>query len=343
MFKCLRRVFLWMVLLAVAAGAAAAWWLHQPVVAEGAPSEAFVVPPGASARQVAAIASAVGRQSAQPTAIAAPTAWWLLLRFSGSSRSVKTGEYEAAPGDTPLSLLRKLVNGEQVLRQLTIVEGWTFRQVLQALQKEKRLTQQIPREGGEISQNFVAKRLGTTPAQLEGRFFPDTYRFATGQSDVDILKAAANAMDKQLAAAWATRPNDSVLHSPEEALILASIVEKETGHPGDRGQISGVFHNRLRIGMRLQTDPTVIYGLGARFDGNLRKVDLQTDTPFNTYTRAGLPPTPIAMPGKAALEAAVKPDATNAMYFVARGDGTSQFSATLAEHNRAVDKFIRGR
>jgi UPF0755 protein len=176
----------------------------------------------------------------------------------------------------------------------------------------------------------------------EGRFFPDTYTYAKGSSDLSVLQRAARAMDKKLAFAWAQRSPQSPLQSPEQALILASIVEKETGRGSDRPMISAVFSNRLRVGMRLQTDPTVIYGLGEKFDGNLRKVDLQTDTPWNTYTRAGLPPTPIAMPGKAALLAAVQPATSKALYFVAKGDGSSVFSATLDEHNRAVNKYQRG-
>jgi UPF0755 protein len=176
----------------------------------------------------------------------------------------------------------------------------------------------------------------------EGRFFPDTYSYAKGSSDLLVLQAAMRAMDKQLAAAWEARQADTPLKSPDEALILASIIEKETGKPADRPEIGGVFVNRLRIDMRLQTDPTVIYGLGETFDGNIRKRDLQADTPYNSYTRGGLPPTPISMPGKASLLAAVQPADTKALYFVARGDGSSQFSATLAEHNSAVNKYIRG-
>jgi UPF0755 protein len=187
------------------------------------------------------------------------------------------------------------------------------------------------------------EKIGKPGVHPEGRFFPDTYSYAKGSSDLAVLKRAARAMDKRLEAAWALRQPDTPLKSPDQALILASIVEKETGKPGDRPTIGGVFTNRLRIGMLLQTDPTVIYGMGSAFDGNLRKRDLLTDTPYNTYTRGGLPPTPIAMPGRAALLAAVQPAKTDALYFVARGDGSSQFSATLEEHNRAVNKYIRGR
>ena len=177
----------------------------------------------------------------------------------------------------------------------------------------------------------------------EGRFHPDTYAYSKGSSDVAVLKRAYRAMTQRIEAAWRERRPDSPLRSADDALVLASIVEKETGIASDRGKVAGVFINRLRIGMPLQTDPTVIYGLGAGFDGNLHKRDLLADTPYNTYTRNGLPPTPIAMPGKAALLAAVRPDPTKALYFVARGDGSSEFSSTLAEHNRAVNKYQRGK
>lgn len=188
----------------------------------------------------------------------------------------------------------------------------------------------------------LMQALGRAGVAPEGRFFPDTYTYAKGSSDLAVLRRALHAMDRRLADVWALRSADTPLKTPDEALILASIVEKETGRAADRAQIAGVFSNRLRIGMLLQTDPTVIYGLGEKFDGNLRRRDLQTDTPWNTYTRAGLPPTPIAMPGKAALMAAVQPGQTKALYFVARGDGTSHFSASLDEHNRAVNRYQRG-
>jgi UPF0755 protein len=187
------------------------------------------------------------------------------------------------------------------------------------------------------------QQLGRPGVAPEGRFFPDTYTYAKGSSDLKVLHRAFQAMDRRLQAAWAQRNAASPLKTPEQALILASIIEKETGSGKDRAMIAGVFTNRLRIGMLLQTDPTVIYGMGDRFDGNLRKRDLQTDTPWNTYTRAGLPPTPIAMPGRAALAAAVQPAETKALYFVARGDGSSQFSDNLADHNRAVNKYQRGK
>ncbi len=259
--------------------------------------------------------------------------------MSGQDRQIKAGNYEITAGTTPYSLLQKLARGEESLRALTLVEGWNWRQVRAALAREEALQ---PDSAG-LSDAALMQRLGRAGVPPEGRFFPDTYTYAKGSSDLAVLRRALHAMDRHLEAAWAQRASDSPLKSPEQALILASIVEKETGRASDRPMIAGVFSNRLRIGMLLQTDPTVIYGLGDQFDGNLRKRDLQTDTPWNTYTRAGLPPTPIAMPGKAALLAAVQPQATKALYFVAKGDGSSHFSASLDEHNRAVNRYQRGR
>jgi UPF0755 protein len=231
-----------------------------------------------------------------------------------------------------------LVRGEESLKSVTLVEGWSFRQVRAALAKAEALKP----DSAALSPEALMAQLGKPGIHPEGRFFPDTYTYAKGASDLAVLKRASRAMDKRLEAAWALRNPDTPLRTPDQALILASIVEKETGKPADRAEIGGVFSNRLRSGMLLQTDPTVIYGMGEQFDGNLRRRDLLADTPYNTYTRAGLPPTPIAMPGKAALLAAVNPAPTKALYFVARGDGSSQFSATLDEHNRAVNKYQRG-
>jgi UPF0755 protein len=232
-----------------------------------------------------------------------------------------------------------LVLGEEALRHVTFPEGLRFSQVRAVLARAEMLRP----DSRDLSDSQIMERIGWPGVHPEGRFFPDTYSYGKGSSDLQVLQRAARAMDKRLAQVWAQREPGLPIRSPEEALILASIIEKETGKASDRPLIAGVFVNRLRIGMRLQTDPTVIYGLGERFDGDLRKRDLLADTPYNTYTRAGLPPTPIAMPGKAALLAAVQPARTPALYFVARGDGSSQFSATLEEHNRAVDKYIRGR
>jgi UPF0755 protein len=267
-----------------------------------------------------------------------PSALYWYFRASGKSAGLKAGTYEIEQGDTPERLLNKLYNGLQSLRSVTMVEGWNIRQLRAALAKADSLKP----DSQALTIDALMAKLGRPGVHPEGRFFPDTYSYAKGSSDLLVLQAAMRAMDKQLAAAWEARRADTPLKSPDEALILASIIEKETGKPSDRPEIGGVFVNRLRIDMRLQTDPTVIYGLGETFDGDIRKRDLQADTPYNTYTRGGLPPTPIAMPGKASLLAAVQPADTKALYFVARGDGTSQFSATLAEHNNAVNKYIRG-
>ncbi len=287
------------------------------------------VEPGTRADQIAEEVVASGTRSS----VLLLQLWF---RFSGQARQIKAGSYEIASGTTPRSLLNMLARGDQSLRSVTLVEGWTFAQVRAALQKAELLAP----DSIALEPEMIMNQLGRPGLHPEGRFFPDTYSYAKGSSDLAVLKRAAKTMDKRVEAAWALRSADTPLKSPAEALTLASIVEKETGKPTDRAQIAGVFTNRLRIGMRLQTDPTVIYGLGAKFDGNLRKRDLLADTPYNTYTRAGLPPTPIAMPGKAALLAAVQPQATKALYFVARGDGTSEFSASLDEHNRAVNKYI---
>jgi UPF0755 protein len=251
---------------------------------------------------------------------------------------MRAGSYEIPPGTSPHRLLNMLVRGEESLRAVTIVEGWNWRQVRQVLAKAESLKP----DSRALSDEALMVQLGRPGVAPEGRFYPDTYSYAKGSSDLAVLKRAMKAMDKQVQQAWALRQPGASVNSPEEALILASIVEKETGKGSDRPLISGVFNNRLRIGMRLQTDPTVIYGLGEAFDGNLRRVHLTNDTPWNTYTRTGLPPTPIAMPGKSALLAAVQPAKTAAIYFVAKGDGSSHFSATLDEHNRAVNRYQRG-
>lgn len=316
----------------VAAGllGAGAWWLSQPL-ALNVETVDLAIEPGTSARGVAQAVADAGVQ-VDPALLY----WW--FRLSGHAREIRAGSYEITQGTTPRSLLRKLVRGEEALRAVTLVEGWNFRQVREALLK----AEQLKPETQGLSDTTIMEKLGRPAAHPEGRFFPDTYTYAKGSSDLAVLKRAMRAMDNRLEVAWGQRAANIPIKSPEEALILASIVEKETGRPSDRAMISGVFNNRLRIGMMLQTDPTVIYGMGMQFDGNLRRRDLLADTPWNTYTRAGLPPTPIAMPGKAALLAAVQPAQTQALYFVARGDGTSQFSATLDEHNRAVNKYQRG-
>jgi UPF0755 protein len=320
-------------LLAALAAGAAAWWLNSPIrlnLPAGSQVLDLEIEPGTRAAQVAESIVASG-------ADVNVDLLQLWFRASGQARQIKAGSYEMTLGSTPRSLLSMVVRGDQSLKSITLVEGWTFKQVRAALQKAELLA---PDSIG-LEPEMIMQKLGRPGIHPEGRFFPDTYSYAKGSSDLAVLKRAAKAMDKRLDAAWALRSADTPLKTRDDALILASIVEKETGKPTDRAQIAGVFTNRLRINMRLQTDPTVIYGLGDAFDGNLRKRDLLADTPYNTYTRGGLPPTPIAMPGKAALLAAVQPAPTKAFYFVAKGDGTSHFSATLDEHNRAVNKYIR--
>lgn len=261
---------------------------------------------------------------------------WRLLAFELEVQNrLQVGEYSIAHGISPRQLLLKLEDGSVIQYRFTLVEGWSMRDLRAALAKQEALGQTI----GSMDDVAVMVALDRPGEHAEGRFLPETYHYTRGAYDIDLLKRAALAMDTALSAAWAERDDDLPLQTPEQALVLASIIEKETGRAGERAQIAGVFIRRLRIGMRLQTDPTVIYGLGAGFDGNLRRGDLQTDTPYNTYTRAGLPPTPIAMPGRDALLAAVHPAPGNSLYFVARGDGSHHFSATLGEHNRAVAKY----
>jgi len=318
--------------LVVGLALAVASWLHRPLPLQLAdqPVLDVVIAPGTTARGVARALVDAGVQ--------APEAWlFAWFRLSGQSRAMRAGAYELAPGITPRGLLDKLVRGEQATRRLTLVEGWSLRQVLQAVRAAEHLVDDLP-PGHDA--RLLAQALALPAAHAEGRFFPDTYLYPKYSTASAVLRQAAAAMDSRLQQAWDQRASGLPLRTPQEALILASIVEKETGHPDDRAVIAGVFVNRLRIGMRLQTDPTVIYGLGEAFDGNLRKRDLQTDTPYNSYTRAGLPPTPIAMPGMASLLAAVQPAPTAALYFVSRGDGTSAFSRNLDEHNQAVRRYI---
>ena len=331
MMKWLTRLLLLGLLAAAALAGAAAWWLQQPLRL-AADTVELSIEPGTPPREIAAGWVRAGVQ--------APS---LLLyewfRWSGQSRKIRAGSYEIGPGTTPMTLLDKMVRGDETLAALRLIEGWTFRQFRAELAKAEALKQTT----AALSDAEIMTALGSPGVAPEGRFHPDTYAYSKGSTDLAVLKRALRAMRERVDAAWAARTPDTPLRSADEALILASIVEKETGAPAERGRVAAVFVNRLRIGMPLQTDPTVIYGLGEAFDGNLRKRDLQTDGPYNTYLRTGLPPTPIAMPGKAALLAAVRPEASKALYFVARGDGSSEFSETLAEHNRAVNKYQRGR
>jgi UPF0755 protein len=265
---------------------------------------------------------------------------WLraYARFTGADARVRAGEYEIPPGTSPRELLRLFESGDVVRHAVTIVEGWNFRSLRAALERNPYLDNTLAGQGDAA----VMTALGETGTKPEGLFFPDTYLFGKGTADVEILRQARARMQRELEAAWNARADDLPITTPYEALILASIVEKETALASERARIAGVFTQRLRRGMRLQTDPTVIYGLGAGFDGNLRRADLERDGPYNTYTRAGLPPTPIALPGAEALRAAVKPDERGELFFVATGlpDGSHEFSRTLAEHEAAVRRYL---
>ncbi|MDD2882392.1 MAG: endolytic transglycosylase MltG [Rhodoferax sp.] len=326
----MRRFIGFVFVLTLAFGSLAFWWVNKPF-SLSAPTLDLSIEPGTTPRGVVqdAVASGV---NVSPALLY----WW--FRLSGQARLIKAGSYELEAGLTPRSLLSKLTRGEEALRSVTLVEGWTFKQVRAALLKAEHLTQ----DSKGLEPNLIMNKLGRPALAPEGRFYPDTYTYAKGSSDLKVLQRALRAMDHHLAAAWAMRATDSPLKTPDDLLTLASIVEKETGSAADRPMIASVFTNRLRIGMMLQTDPTVIYGLGDQFDGNLRRRDLLADTPWNTYTRTGLPATPIAMPGKASLMAAAQPAVSRSLYFVARGDGSSQFSDNLDAHNRAVNKFQRG-
>ena len=327
--RLLRRLFLLLFVLALAAAGAVAWWLHRPLPLRG-PSAEVSIEPGTSPREIANAWVQAGVDTH-------PLFLYEWFRWSGQAKRIRAGSYQVGAGVTPSTLLQKMVQGDELLEQVRLIEGWTLRQWRAELAKAKSLKPVT----AQWSEAQLMEALGSPGLAPEGRFFPDTYVYSRGVSDLTVLRRAHRAMQRRLAEAWEQRAPDTPLKSPDDALILASIVEKETGAEADRGLVAGVFTNRLRIGMPLQTDPTIIYGLGERFDGNLRKRDLQTDGPYNTYLRPGLPPTPIAMPGMASLKAAVRPQSTKALYFVARGDGSSEFSENLADHNRAVDRFQR--
>jgi UPF0755 protein len=332
MWSWIKRIILLALCSTLLAIAGLGWYAFSPVALRSDPAD-FSIKSGSSLRSAT-------RQIVDSGVELSPWLFNLLGRLLGKSGAIKAGSYEIEHGITPLALMNKLTSGEVTQIELALIEGWTFRQIRAALDAEPG----VLHDSAALSNAEIMKRLGASGRSPEGLFFPDTYLFGKGASDLDILKRAYKAMDRQLQAAWQARAPDLPYRNPYEALIMASVIEKETGQPADRAMIGGVFVNRLRIGMLLQTDPSVIYGLGEKFDGNLRKKDLLADTPHNTYTRAGLPPTPIAMPGQASLTAALNPASTPALYFVARGDGTSEFSRTLAEHERAVAKYQkRGR
>lgn len=262
--------------------------------------------------------------------------WLSYLQNKG--RNVRAGEYTLAPGTTPSQLLDQLASDKVIEYALTLVEGWTFRQLMDAIERHEKLSHTL----SGLDEREIMVKLGFAGQHPEGRFYPDTYHFPKGTTDVAFLQRAYRAMDQRLQQEWQNRSAGLPLRTPDEALTLASIVEKETGLASERPLIAGVFVRRLRIGMPLQTDPTVIYGMGPSFDGNLRRRDLESDTPYNTYMHTGLPPTPIAMPGADAIHAVLHPAPGDALYFVARGDGGHVFSATLEQHNRAVVKYQLG-
>jgi UPF0755 protein len=328
------RVALLIIVTALAAAASVALfalsWYRQPLPLPRSPFE-FEVRAGAPLTTVARTLRDAG-------VIPHPYALTLLARAKGVDRAIKAGSYELESGITLAELLAKLTQGDVTQTAVTIVEGTTFAEVRRAL----RATPEVGHEAAGLPDAELLQRMGAVETSPEGILFPDTYFLATGSSDLALLRRAYRSLHARLDAAWARRAPDLPFASPYEALILASIVEKETAHPDDRPLIASVFVNRLKRGMRLQTDPTVIYGMGPRFDGNLRKRDLEADTPYNTYVRDGLPPTPIALASQASIDVVMNPPKTAYLYFVSRGDGRSEFSANLADHNRAVSKYQKG-
>lgn len=301
------------------------WSSRQPVL-EG--SGSFVIKSGSGVKNVAT--SLVKKKILEE-----PYTFTFWAYVEGYTTRIHAGEYAIPSGISVAGLLDLFVSGKVIERSVTLIEGWTFKQCLAALRGAEKL--QVVTQ--ELAGEQIMTRLGAPGQPPEGRFFPDTYRYTAQMSDLDVLARAYAAMQKILDKEWENRDQKTALKTREEALVLASIIEKETGDPQERPAISAVFNNRLEKGMRLQTDPTVIYGLGDEFQGNLTKAHLESDTPYNTYTRSGLPPTPIAMPGRASIHAALNPAASQALYFVARGDGTHEFSDTLAAHNRAVARY----
>jgi UPF0755 protein len=325
----IKKLFKTSIFVTVVAVAGFTYWSKTPIMEEG-PVVEFSVQPGSS------VVSA-GQEMRASGAKINPFLFALLARVTQKSGKIKAGAYELKPGTTPLRLLDQLVRGEFAQESLTIIEGWTFKQMRAAIAANPGLKH----ETSELPDDMLLARITEEYKHPEGLFFPDTYLFAKGSSDIHIYKQAHALMLRHLNEAWERRDLSLPYKTPYQALIMASIVEKETGQKSERTMIAGVFVNRLRNGMLLQTDPTVIYGMGTRYAGKIYKRDLETDTPYNTYTRSGLPPTPIALPGRQSLSAALGPEKTQALYFVSRGDGTSQFSENLPDHNRAVNKYQR--
>jgi len=328
--RSLRAWIVLVVILLLTVAGGLAWYAVSPMHTGAAYPLAFSIAKGSSFKAATAEMTRVG-------ALQYPMLFTLVARLQGQAHAIKAGSYGLLEPASPLELLRKITEGEIRLGRVTVVEGWKFSEMRQALAARDDLSH----DTALMNDQELLAAIGARVEYAEGWFFPDTYFYDHGSSDLALYKRAHELMVAALAEGWARRAPGLPYRSPEEALAMASIVEKETGVPEERPQIAAVFINRLRIGMRLQTDPTVIYGLGAAFDGNLRRVDLETDTPYNTYTRAGLPPTPIALPGQAALDAAFHPDTTRALYFVATGGGRHVFSTNLDDHNRAVARYQR--
>jgi UPF0755 protein len=326
------------VLLTIAAAAATLWSgarsLDMPL--RLASAVRFKVTPGTSFARLATDLASRG-------IVAQPKAWILYARWKNLAQAVKAGEYEIQPGTTPRELLMKMVNGQVFLHSFTIIDGWRAQDLFEALQRNPEITATLPAQSTwAVQAANVMSTLGAPGTDAEGQFLPETYRFVSGTTDVELLREAHLALQRELQAAWLNRNPDSPLHDPNELLIMASIVEKESGLTQELPKIAGLYEHRLAIGMRLQADPTIIYGMGERYDGDIRTVDLRTDGPFNTYTRAGLPPTPIALPSAAVIRATARPDKTDALYFVAsvKADGSHVFSATLEAHNAAVAAYV---
>jgi UPF0755 protein len=315
------------VIVSVAAVGGFSWWAKAPITTSE-PVIPFAVAPGSAAGSVA-------QQISKAGVPVNPFLFAILSRATGKSGRIKAGSYELKPNTSPRDLLSQLVRGEFAQESVTIIEGWTFRQMRQTLAAAPNLNH----DTANLSDEELLSKIAPQYKSPEGLFFPDTYLFAKGSSELAIFKHAHQAMMDRLNAAWEKRNPNLPYASPYEALIMASIVEKETGQKNERPMIAGVFVNRLKAGMLLQTDPAVIYGMGQKYEGKIHKKDLETDTPYNTYTRAGLPPTPIALPGVLSLQAALAPARTEALYFVARRDGTSKFSDNLTEHNKAVNQY----
>lgn len=326
----IKKIIVYLVLLAFSASAFVIFWAREPLTASESMPVEFTIKPGSSVRSAA-------RDMRDAGVPATPVLVELLARVLGKAGAIKPGSYQLRPGSTPLALLDMLVRGQTIQESLTIIEGWTFAQMRAEVARHKWLSH----DSVSLSEQEFMAKVAPGYDKPEGLFYPDTYLFARGSSDLLIYQQAHAQMKKVLEQAWARRASDVPYKTPYEALIMASIIEKETGLQTERKQIAAVFVNRLKRGMLLQTDPTVIYGMGNRFDGNIRKQDLLTDSPYNTYKRSGLPPTPIALAGRPALDAALNPVPTSDLFFVARGDGSSQFSESLADHNKAVNKYQR--